>query len=121
MNSKRWKHACFQDEETSSIYIAGGVDDQFNVLGSTETWTFEENPWQYSANLPGEISWSSAVSSNTDKFIGYMAGGLPTRHSKNIYGLRRRQMEWIQLNKTIKTARWRHSLLNIPANQILGC
>ena len=121
MNTKRWKHACFQDEETSSIYTAGGVDDQFNSLSSTETWTFEENSWQYSANLPGEISWSSAVSSNTDKFIGYIAGGFTRRGaSKKIYGLRRDQA-WIEMNKTMKIERYGHSLLNIPVNQVLGC
>ena len=121
MKTKRYAHACFQDTETSSIYIAGGIDDQYNELISTEKWTLEENSWQPSANLPEAISYSSAVSSNTDEFIGYMAGGSPTGYSKNIYGLTRRQMEWIKLNKTMKIGRYGHSLLNIPANEILGC
>ena len=118
MKTKRYAHACFQDTETSSIYIAGGIDDQYNELISTEKWTLEENSWQPSANLPEAISYSSAVSSNTDEFIGYI---LPTGYSKDIYGLRRRQMEWIKLNQKMKTGRYRHSLLNTPANQVLGC
>ena len=119
MKTKRYAHACFQDTETSSIYIAGGIDDQYNELIPTEKWTLEENSWQPSANLP-ESSYfrSSAASSYSEEFIGYMTGEFPSR---NIYGLRRRQMEWIKLIKTMKTGRYRHSLLNIPANQVLGC
>ena len=115
MKTKRWGHACFTDKASSSIYIAGGRDDQGNELSSTEKWTFEEMSWQPSANLPRTIFSSSAVSSNTDDFIGYIF------YYKQIYGLRRRQMEWIKLNKTMKIGRYGHSLLYIPANQILGC
>merc|ERR1719278_409140 len=107
MKTKRWAHSCFQDTESSSIYIAGGQDDQSNELSSTEKWTFQENSWKPSANLPEAIRWSSAVSSNSEEFIGYMAGGIDNRlrYLPNIYGLTRRQMEWIKLNKTMKTAR----------------
>ena len=122
MNTKRYFHACFQDTVTSSIYIAGGWDDQRNRLSSTEKWTLEENIWQPSANLPEEISESSAVSSYSEEFIGYMAGGWRGGYlEEQIYGLRRRQMEWVKLNKTMKTGRYGHSLLNMPANQVLGC
>ena len=126
MNTKRYVHSCFQDTESSTIYIVGGegnryIEYQGKRLSSTEKWTLEENSWQPSANLPEAIYWSSAVSSNSEEFIGYMAGGYPTRYEKNIYGLTRRQMEWIKLNKTLKIGRDEHSLLNIPAKQILGC
>ena len=123
INTKRYVHACFQDTDTSTIYIAGGWDVQHTYLSSTEKWTLEENVWKPSANLPEAISHSSAVSSNTDEFIGYMAGGRTGRtlYSKDIYGLKRREKTWIKLNKRMKTERIRHSLLNIPANQILGC
>ena len=119
MNKKRYGHSCFQDTKTTSVYIVGGDADQYNGLSSTEKWTLEENSWQPSANLP-ESSYfrSSAASSYSEEFIGYMTGEFPSR---NIYGLRRRQMEWIKLIKTMKTGRYRHSLLNIPANQVLGC
>ena len=122
MNTKRGGHSCFQNTESSSIYIAGGRDDQWKTLSSTEKWTLEENSWKPSANLPEAISWSSAVSSNKDEYIGYMVGGYNGyQYLPNIYGLTRRQMEWIKLNKTLKIGRRGHSLLNIPANQILGC
>merc|ERR1712061_327890 len=119
MNTKREGHSCFQNTKSSSIYIAGGRDDQFKILSSTEKWTFEENSWQPSANLPEAIDESSAVSSNKDEYIGYMVGGSKgyRRYSNKIYGLTRRQMEWIKLNKTLKIGRYAHSLLNIPANQ----
>ena len=122
MNTIRESHSCFADHLTSSIYIAGGHALEGLArkrLNSTEKWTLEENSWKPSADLPEAIFYSSAVSSNTDQFLGYMAGG--AEGVRNIYGLRRRQMEWIKLNKTIKTGRYAHSLLNIPANQILGC
>ena len=97
-------------------------DDQWNILSSTEKWTLEENSWQPSANLPEAISWSSAVSSNTDEYMGYIAGVYnPNRVLPDIYGLKKRQMEWIKLNETLKKGRRGHSLLNIPANQISGC
>ena len=119
MNTKRYWHACFPDTVTSTIYIVGGFDDHEERLKSTEKWTLEENSWKPSANLPEAIYWSSAVSSNSDKIIGYMVGGYP--YSKNIYGLKRREKTWIKLNKTMKTGRHAHSLLNIPENQVLGC
>ena len=122
MNMKRCNHACFVDEVTSSIYVVGRVDDQWKSLRSTEKWTFEENSWKSSANLPKPISYSSAVSSNTDEYIGYIASGYnPNRVLPDIYGLKKRQMEWIKLNETLKKGRRGHSLLNIPANQISGC
>ena len=125
MNTKRWRHACFADEATSSIFVIGGYDDLWNELNSTEKWTFGQNSWEPSANLPVAIEQSSAVSSDTDEFIGYMAGGNTGTHpdirTKYIYGLRRREKTWIKLNKTMKMGRRRHSLFNIPANQVLGC
>ena len=36
MNMKRFNHACFLDEVTSSIYVVGRVDDQWKSLSSTE-------------------------------------------------------------------------------------
>ena len=121
MNKKRWAHSCFQDTESSTIYIAGGEDDQGNSLSSTEKWTLEENSWKPSANLPEAIYGSSAVSSNGNKYVGYLAGGWPRKFSKDIFGLRRRDMKWIKMNNTMKIGRSLHSLLNIPANKVLGC
>ena len=124
MNTKRKDHACFVDEATSSIYVVGGYDDHGNRLNSTEMWTSGQNSWQPSANFPDAISGSSAVSSsNGNKFVGYMAGVWAGRayYSEDIFGLRRRDMTWIKLNKTMKTGRYAYSLLNIPAKQVLGC
>ena len=103
------------------MYVVGGWKSQMNYLSSTEKWTLGQNSWKPSANLPEGINHSSAVSSNTDELIGYMAGGFHGYWLPHIYGLRRRQMDWIKLNKTMKTGRYGHSSLNIPANQALGC
>ena len=122
MNTKRAGHACFIDQAASAIYVVGG-----RRLNSTEKWTFGQNSWEPSASLPVALEDSAAVSSNTDNFIGYMAGGWWRKEngragvSQNIYGLTRSEMTWIKLNKTMKIGRWFHSLLNIPANQVLGC
>ena len=124
MNMKRSGHACFIDQATSTIYVLGGRT-KGGWLNSTEKWTFGQNSWEPSANLPVAIEQSSAVSSDTDEFIGYMTGGNTGTHpdirTKYIYGLRRREKTWIKLNKTMKMGRRRHSLFNIPANQVLGC
>ena len=122
MNTKRYAHGCFQDTETSTIYIAGGEDDPSNELSSTEKWTFGQSSWQPSANLPEAISSSSAVPSNGNKYVGYLAeGNTGGEYPKGIVGLRRRDMTWIKMNKTMKTERYYHSLLNIPANKVSGC
>ena len=130
MNTKRIWHACFADEASSSAYVIGGIDDQRNALSSTEKWTFRQNSWQPSANLPEAISSSSAVSSHSQQFVGYMAGGWTGRYSKryhsrisskDILGLKRSDMTWIKLNKTMQIGREGYSLLNIPSNQVLGC
>ena len=63
MKTKRCMHACFTDKASSSIYIAGGWDDQQNDLSSTEKWTFGEDSWKPSANLPEAIS----ISINSDR------------------------------------------------------
>ena len=122
MNTERYHHSCFADKTTSSIHVMGGKDNQWNILNSTEMWTLGQKSWQPSANLPEAIDWSSAVASNTDEFVGYMAGGVTrSRVLHYIYGLRRGDMTWIKSNNTIKMGRYGHSLLNIPANQVLGC
>ena len=122
MNTKRKGHACFADVETSSIYVVGGWHYPTHRLSSTEKWTFGKKSWQPSANLPYAISVSSAVSSNGNKFVGYMAAGsTENEFSEDIFGLRRRDMTWIKMNKKMKIRRAFHSLLNIPAKQVLGC
>ena len=122
MRTKRAGHACFADEATSSIFVVGGYDDQRNRLSSTEKWTFGQSSWQSSANMPEAISASSAVHSNGKNYVGYLAGGeIGIKDSKDIFGLRRRDMTWIKMNKTMEKGRLWHSLLNIPVNQVLGC
>ena len=122
MNTKRWRHACFVDEATFSIFVAGGYDDQWNKLSSTEKWTFGHSSWQPSANLPKAIHGSSAVPSNGNKYVAYLAGGSTRNlYSKAVFGLRRKDMRWIKMNKTMKRGRSYHSLSNIPAKQVLGC
>ena len=129
MNTKRYGHACFADEETSRIHVMGGlyifgpgIYAPHNMLDSTEVWTFGADSWQYSANLPEVIDYSSAVASKSDEYVGYIAGG-NTRigTSRKLWGLRREDMTWIVMNKELKIERIGHSLLNVPVKEILGC
>ena len=36
MNTKKFDHACFVDEATSSVDVLGGYNDQWNSISSTE-------------------------------------------------------------------------------------
>ena len=124
MNTKRHYHSCFVDQATSSVYVIGGRNDQLDIISSTEKWTFGRTFWQPLANLPVAIADASAVSSNEKVFVGYMAGGGNNgykRYSDIIFGLRRRDMAWVELSKRMKLGRECHSLVNIPAKQIFGC
>merc|ERR1712018_1077787 len=40
LNEKRNGHACLVDEETRTIHVTGGKDENHNRLKSTEKWIF---------------------------------------------------------------------------------
>ena len=126
MNDKRSHHACMYDETTSSIHVMGGLGGDINMdLATTEKWIVGSDTWMVSTNLPESIGWTSAVSAKSKNYVGYIAGGwgfaTSDSYSNKIWGLRRHDMTWIAMNKTLKIGRQSHSLLNIPPEQVLGC
>ena len=129
MNDKRSHHACMFDETTSSIHVMGGLGgyghDLTMDLATTEMWIVGSDTWLLSTNLPESIGKTSAVSSKSKNYVGYIAGGwgfaTEESFSNKIWGLRRHDMTWIAMNKTLKIGRQSHSLLNIPPEQVLGC
>ena len=128
LNQNRQDHACLFDKATSSMYVMGGLYNN-GVLDSTEKWTLGTDSWipLSSAKLPEPLMGSRAVPANSNEYIGYIAGGyrgyvngIPNYSSK-IWGLKKSNMKWTQLTKTMKIGRSDHSLLNVPYDEVLGC
>ena len=110
------------DEATNTVYLMGGQNENGNVLDTTEKWIIGTDSWQPSSNLVKKISDSSAVSAKSDEYVGYLAGGWASGSRLNeIWGLRRSDQTWVELTITLEKRRSAFSLLNIPANQVLGC
>ena len=94
------------------------------LLDTTEKWTIGTNAWVTSSVLPKEISRSAAVFSNSQEYVGYMAGGLTNNdgNTNKIYALRRRDEQWIQLeSKSLQQRRYGHSLVNLGPYEVPGC
>ena len=125
MLQKRWDHACFVDEETSAIHLVVGKNVDGLRLTRTDSWVFKTESWQDSLadNLPERIDESSAVSSNSKEYVGYVAGGEKRNRkaTRKIWGLRRKDKIWVELIQQLKTGRESHSLVNIPSEKVLGC
>ena len=122
MNERRFKHSCMLDEATKTVYLMGGENENGNTLDTTEKWIIGTDSWQPSSNLVRKIIGSSAVSAKSDDYVGYLAGGWASgARSNEIWGLRRSDDTWVKLAKTLETRRSLFTLLNIPANQVLGC
>ena len=127
MNSKRLLHSCVMDETTSTVYVMGGWTERFERSNSTEKWIFGTDSWQPSTNLPIDLSGSSAVSSNSNEYIGYMAGGKTSKgdngkeETTKVWGLSREDNTWVEMNVTMQMARYEHTLLKIPVDKVLEC
>ena len=127
MNSKRLLHSCVMDETTSTVYVMGGWTERFERNNSTEKWIFGTDSWQPSTNLPIDLSGSSAVSSNSNEYIGYMAGGKTSKgdngkeETTKVWGLSREDNTWVEMNVTMQMARYEHTLLKIPVDKVLEC
>ena len=100
----------------------GGYDGAY--LDTTEKWTIGTNVWEASSVLPEKISYSAAVSSNSQEYVGYMAGGWTNKHinTDKVYALRRRDEQWIQFeSKFLQQRRGYHSLVNLGPHEVPGC
>jgi len=121
LNEKRFSHACLVDEETRTIHIVGGWNN--GRLKSTEKWIFGTDAWISGAILPEAVHSSAAVNSNSEETIGYLvAGDVENEVTSKVWSLRRRDMSWIEDGtKRLQTPRYRHTVVNIPGDQIPGC
>ena len=93
-------------------------------LDTTEKWTIGTNVWEASSVLPEKISASAAVSSNSQEYVGYMAGGRTDTDgtTNKIFALRRRDEQWIKLeSKSLQQRREDHSLVNLGPYEVPGC
>ena len=122
MNVKRDHHACMVDHKTSTIHVIGGSGQSSGSLSSTETWKINESSWEMGPNLVEPVEESAAVSSRSNDFVGYIAGGFGIGGLKSkIWGLQRKHGLWIELSKMLQTPRDRHTLVNLRQDEIPGC
>ena len=125
LNDKRSSHSCIVDETKSTIHVISGHNN-FGMMATTEKWTFGTNSWVYGKSLPQWTYDAAAVSSNSDSYVGFLAGGQTTPGSSSkVWGLRRRDEEWIEISSSnLDVARADHNLIIIPGDrgdQITGC
>merc|ERR1712218_701752 len=119
---RRYRHSCFTDEQTKTVFVMGGLNG--GSLDTTEKWTFGTNAWEASSVLPEKIYLSAAVSSNSQEYVGYMAGGWTNTDgtTNKIYALIRRDEQWVQLeSKSLQQRRSYHSLVNLGPYEVPGC
>ena len=115
-------HSCFYDEQSNTVFVIGGRNN-WGTLKSTEKLKLNENfNWESTTDLPEPLDQSSAVASNSNEFIGYVAGGY-TNNGKTdkIWGLRRTDLNWVEMPKRLQQLKWTHSMVNIAPDEIPGC
>ena len=125
LNDKRSRHSCIVDERKRTIHVMSGLNN-FGFMATTEKWIFGSSSWEYGNNLPQYTYQAAAISSNSDAYVGFLAGGQTTPGaSSKVWGLRRRDEEWIEIgSRNLDVARTDHSLIIIPGDrgdQITGC
>ena len=121
LNIERVNHPCMVDQKTEAIHVMGGEDDDLNNLKSTETLKKGSEKWKMGSNLQEKTDASTAVSSRSVEYVGYMVGGGPNDNlTSKSWGLRRRDMEWIEMSTQLEIPRKGHSVVNIQLGEI-GC
>ena len=125
LNFDRVGHACMVDQKTETIHVMGGSNDDVNRLRSTETLKKGSTKWEMGSNLKEQIDTSAAVSSRSAEYVGYLVGGLHNDgydidEPAKTWGLRRRDMEWIEMSKQLKMPRSTNSVVNVQLDEI-GC
>ena len=123
LNIARINHACMVDPKTDTIHVMGGYDMSNDVsLDSTETLKEGSKEWKMGPNLKERVRNSEAVSSRSVEYVGYLVAGWAVGDGNyaKTYGLRRRDMEWIEMSKQLKLPRWDHSVVNVQLGEI-GC
>ena len=127
----RNSHSCMVDQKTETIYVLGGSDSRGYPSKTLQTLEFKDTnaTWKMGPELRENIIHSAAVSSKSNRFIGYLIGGWTFTDTgdsirygtSQIWALQRVDMQWIELSKTLKVPRYSHSVVNVDKNQIPGC
>ena len=119
---KRYVHSCFYNAKWNTVFVIGGFGD-YRRLKSTEKLNLNENfNWESTTDLPEPLSYSAAVASNSNVLIGYVAGGSTNNgRTDKIWGLRRTDLNWVEMPKRLQKSRWSHSMVNIASEEIPGC
>ena len=122
LNIERIHHACMVDLKTETIHVMGGYDKSNHIeTYSTETLKKGSKKWKMGPNLKESSSKHAAVSSRSDEYVGYLVGGwLDDGNHAKTYGLRRHDMEWIEMSKQPKIPRAAHTIVN-PSLVEIGC
>ena len=121
LKEKRRLHSCFYDDQTNSVFVAGGYDDNVGLLATTEQWRLDTNQWITTPDLPERLDSSAGVASKSEQFVGFVAGGNNGVATNKIHGLRRTDLTWELMPQKLQIARDLHSMVNVPADQIPGC
>ena len=125
LSQPRAHHACMVDQKTSTIYAMGGVEISSDPSSSMEKLKFDDinMKWEKGSDLLLPLVKPVAVSSSSDKFIGYLVGGEggDFEYQSKIWGLRRSNVKWVEMSKALKIPRFSHSLVKVTANEIPGC
>ena len=124
LNVERRYHACMLDQKTSTIHVMGGLDQNDQVISSTEKLEFNDlnRNWKMASNLKEPLWASAAVAPRYNEFVGYLIGGYVNgRGISKIWGLRRSDQQWIDTSKRLKIARGEHTAVNVYDNQIPYC
>ena len=125
LNLPRAHHSCMVDQKTSTIYAMGGVEISTDPSSSMETLKFDDidMKWEKGSDLLLPLVKPVAVSSSSDKFIGYLVGGEggDFKYQSKIWGLRRSDVKWVEMSKALKVPRFSHGLVKVAENEIPGC
>ena len=107
----------------NTVFVIGGEDENLKSLKSTEKLKMNEQlSWESTTDLPEPLSSSAAVASNSNQFIGYVAGGNTNNgRTDKIWGLRRTDLNWVEMPKRLQKTNYGHSMVNIASEEIPGC
>ena len=120
LKGKRYRHSCFYDYQTNSVFVVGGFNG--NYLATTEQWNLDINQWITTPDLPQPLVYSAGVASKSSQFVGFLAGGWTNAGRTNkVFGLRRNDLVWEVMPQQLKIARYHHSMVNLPYDEIPGC
>ena len=99
--------------------IGGAGEDE--RLKSVEKLKIDENMmWESTTDLPENLDESAAVTSNSNDFIGYVAGGwAKSGWTDKVWGLRRADLKWVEMPNRLRKSRRLHTMVNVAFGD--GC